>query len=362
MVTAEDLAARAEVIRGSSDLRALLGHLRERAQPVLQRLPVIPEQKALLSMDGGVCPDDGTPLAFDPWRPREHRCPRCGKTWSGERHDLHWVKYQHLWLAERAAHLSALAGVGELADRSAATRAREILMAYAERYWRYPNRDNVLGPSRLFFSTYLESLWICNYVAAAMLLRAAGALDDAAAKGVNQVAEEAATLIGDFDEGFSNRQTWNNAALAAVAVWFEDEELAQRAIEGDTGLIAHLVRGYGRDGMWYEGENYHLFALRGLLTGAGWARLAGVDFAADERLAQRLHAALRATALSALPDFTFPARKDARFGVSLAQPAYLELWEIGISRLGEAEPEQLSGWMHTLYRVANAPRLELLEY
>src|SRR5207245_8209650 len=71
---------------------------------------------------------------------------------------------------------------------------------------------------------------------------------------------------------------------------------------------------------------------------------------------------LRATALSALPDFTFPARKDARFGVSLAQPAYLELWEIGISRLGEAELEQLSGWLHTLYRVANAPRLELLEY
>jgi len=362
VVTAEELAARAAVVRGSSDLRALLAHLRERAQPVMQRLPVIPDQKALLSMDGGVCPDDGTPLAFDPWSPCEHRCLRCGKMWSGERHDRHWVKYQHLWLAERAAHLSALAGVGENADRGAAARAREILMAYAERYWRYPNRDNVLGPSRLFFSTYLESLWICNYVAAAMLLRAAGALDDAAAKGVNQVAEEAATLIGDFDEGFSNRQTWNNAALAAIAVWFEDEDLAQRSIEGDTGLIAHLVRGYGRDGMWYEGENYHLFALRGLLTGAGWARVAGVDFTADERLAKRLHAALRATALSALPDFTFPARKDARFGVSLAQPAYLELWEIGISRLGETEPEPLSGWLHTLYRVANAPRLELFEY
>ena len=40
------------------------------------------------------------------------------------------------------------------------------------------------------------------------------------------VADEAANLIGEFDEGFSNRQTWHNAALAAIAVWFEDEELA----------------------------------------------------------------------------------------------------------------------------------------
>ena len=38
----------------------------------------------------------------------------------------------------------------------------------------YPNRDNVLGPSRLFFSTYLESIWINNYLAAAALLREGG--------------------------------------------------------------------------------------------------------------------------------------------------------------------------------------------
>ena len=323
-------------------------------------MPIVPDQKALLTTDGGFCPEDGAALTFDPWSPTEHRCPCCGKTWSGERHHWNWARYQHLWLAERAVHLATLASVGDDGDRRAAARARDILNAYAERYWRYPNRVNVLGPSRLFFSTYLESLWTCNYVAAAALLRAADQLDDATARGVNQVVEEAATLIGDYDEGFSNRQTWNNAALAAVAVWFEDEELAQRVIEGDTGLIAHLVRGYGRDGMWYEGENYHLFALRGLLTGAGWARLAGVDFCEDQRLANRLHAALRAPALTALPDYTYPARKDSRFGVSLAHPSYLELWEIGLARLGmrDAGSEMLdvAAWLRALYSTPPAPR------
>jgi hypothetical protein len=362
VVTGDELAARREAIAGSPDLQRLLTHLRERAQPVLERLPAIPEHKALLSMDGGFCPDDGATLTYDPWSPAAHRCPRCGKTWTGDRHDRQWARFQHLWVAERAAHLAALAALGD--DAAAGARASAILSAYAERYWRYPNRDNVLGPSRLFFSTYLESLWIANYVAAATLLKAAGRLDDGTSRAVSQVADEAATLIGDYDERFSNRQTWNNAALAAIAVWFEDEDLAQRVIEGPTGLLAHLMRGFGRDGMWYEGENYHLFALRGLLTGAGWARLAGVDFFADPRLAERLSAALRAPALSALPDLTFPARKDSRYGISLAQPMYLELWEIGLAKLGMRdagnEMRELANWLAALYQKP-APTTEAFE-
>ena len=148
------------------------------------------------------------------------------------------------------------------------------------------------------------------------------------------MADEAANLIGEFDEGLSNRQTWNNAALIALAVWFEDEELAAASSRAPPGS-SPTSAGFGEDGLWYEGENYHLFALRGLLTGLGWARFAGVDLLERSRLAERLAAALRAPAVTALPDFTFPARKDSRFGISLAQPMYLELWEVGLARLGD---------------------------
>src|SRR5438445_2115259 len=363
MVTAERLAARKAEISGSRDLTALRAHLERRAAPLLEALPAIPEHKALLSTDGGVCPADGAALVFDPWSPGSHRCPHCRETYTGERHDRHWARYQHLWLAERAAHLAAL---GALADhRPAAARAGEILRAYAARYLRYPNRDNVLGPSRLFFSTYLESLWICNILAAAVLLRESGNLDEATTRAVNQVADEAANLIGEFDEWFSNRQTWNNAALAAIAYWFEDEDLASRAIESRTGLLAHLMRGFGPDGMWYEGENYHLFALRGLLTGVAWAAQAGIDVFAEAALAERVRAALLAPARSALPDFTFPARKDSRFGVSLKQPLYVELWEIGLAHLGMREAgggrRDVASWLTTLYRQAAPVIPELFE-
>src|SRR4029450_11981928 len=245
-----------------------------------------------------------------PWHPESPRCSRCGTVVSGERYDRYAARYQHLRLSDRIAHLATagvLAGEEKLVDGAGA-----LLRDYSSKYFEFPNRDNVLGPTRLFFSTYLESIWLCNAVAAGHLLREGGALDDATAEAVGSIAEEAANLIGEFDEGLSNRQTWNNAALVASAVWFEDEDLARRGIEGRTGLIGHLVDGVGEDGLWYEGENYHLFALRGLLTGLGWARLAGVDLLEEDESRARFAAALQVTGLPALPDFTFPGRRGAR--------------------------------------------------
>ena len=354
MLTADTIELRRSEIASSPDLRALLDRLVARARPLIDRMPSVPDTKALLTSDGGVCPDDGSRLRFDPWSPSDHRCPRCGNSFRGERHDAAWAHYQHLWLAERAAQLATVAVLADNVE--AGQRAEELLLVYRG-YPEFPNQDNVLGPSRLFFSTYLESIWLANYLAAATLLREAGSLGEGAVEVVSAVADESAGLIGEFDEGLSNRQTWHNAALAAVAVWFEDEELATRAIEGPSGMLAHLLRGFGPDGMWFEGDNYHLFALRGQLLAMGWAQQAGVDLLADSQLAARLAAALRAPALTALPDFTFPARKDSRFGVSLAQPMYLELWEVGLARLDQrAEPPlELWEWLARLYRSAAPP-------
>lgn len=338
---------------------ALLARLTERAQPVLDKMPPIPRIKALLSSDGGVCPRDGSALIFDPWSPRQHRCPRCHEAYSGERHDGAWAKYQHLWLAERSAHLATVAALGE--NEAAAERAAEILRSYDPLYFELPNRDNVLGPSHLFFSTYLESIWLLNIIAAATQLRSASLMDEDLVATIDRIADEAANLIGEFNEGFSNRQTWHAAALTAIAAWFQDEDLARQTIEGRTGLVGHLADGFGEDGTWFEGENYHLFALRGLLVGLGWARSLGAELLEDEAVASHLRAALMAPARTALPDFTFPARKDSRYGVSLAQPMYLELWEVGRELAGDPEGV-VGGWLNALYQVPAQPAFAFDSY
>ncbi|MBX3146177.1 MAG: heparinase II/III family protein [Gemmatimonadales bacterium] len=354
MVTIETLEAR-RALADAGDLAALKARLIERAQPLIDRLPPLPEIKATMSASGGVHPETGEQLEFDPYRPHEHRAFGSGRVASGERHHAHWARAQHLWVAERAAHLATVASFTD--DERAADRARELLAHYFDRYHAFPNRDNVLGPSHLFFSTYLESIWVLNYLAAAFILREKGWLSDEEIEAVGAIADEAAQLIGEFDEGGSNRQVWNSAALVAIAVWFGDEELAQSAITGRTGILGHLTDGFGDDGMWTEGENYHLFAVRGLLTGLFWAQVLGADLLEDPRLRAQLGRALMAPAATALPDFTFPARKDSRFGVSLAHPAYLECWEMGLSLLGEDAPEALPAWLATLYRLPHSAAL-----
>ena len=129
MVTIEDIESRTAAL--GPEGRALLNRLSERAIPLLERMPTVPDTKALLSKDGGTCPACGGSLAFDPWRPVEHRCADCGAVARGERHDGNWARGQHLWIAERAAHLAA---VGVFADdRAYADRGREFLRAYYER-------------------------------------------------------------------------------------------------------------------------------------------------------------------------------------------------------------------------------------
>lgn len=359
MVTAEDLAQRDALIEASSDLSALRTNMHERSTATLQRGIAIPKDKALLSRDGAACTRDGAVLLFDPWSPNGYRCPACGTTEGGDRQRRYFARYQHLWAAAQAAQLAA---TGLSAGDEALVRgAARVIEGYAG-YDQYPNLDNVLGPARLFFSTYLESIWVTDLMSAAFLLRDAGVLEERLVGIVDRIADESAALIGEFNEGFSNRQVWHNAALAAVACWFEDEELAARAIESDAGLLAHLAHGFGTDGTWHEGENYHLFSLQGMLRGIRWAGQAGVDVLADAALATRLSLALRAPMLTALPDRTFPARQDARYGVSLGQPMCLELWEVGLGLLegrDGAEVEGMRPWLRELYAMPAQPALEL---
>ena len=182
MLTADRLALRRDAVEAAPDLRALREQVTARVRPLLERMPHLPAEKAMLSADGGLCSREGAVLEFDPWSPRAHRCPACGTAVTGERHDRAWARWQHLWLAERAADLATLAVLGD--EAAAGERAVEILDAYAARYLEYPNVDNVLGPSRLFFSTYLESIWVTGYLAAAGMLREAGLLPKSTAGGV----------------------------------------------------------------------------------------------------------------------------------------------------------------------------------
>lgn len=299
-------------------------------EPVLDREVFIPAEKALLSREGGRCVREDALLEFDPFDHETHRCPICGAEYTGELHYRFWIYWYQLWLIERAVHASLLAALG--VDERFASFAADVLERYAEQYLSYPNVDNVLGPSRLFFSTYLESIWLLNVCMAVDFLERRN--PSIAGRARDRIIEPARALVAQYDEGRSNRQVWNDTALLAAAQLLGDDRAADDAVYGLSGVATHLSENLLADGTWYEGENYHLFAHRGLWCGVTMAERAQMELPAP--LVERFQLGFATPFATALPDFTLPSRRDSPYAISLRQWRIAEHCELGVARRPDA--------------------------
>ena len=347
LVDAADLAARRAIVRGP--LAPLAQGLRAELAPVLAGGVEIPRDKALLSRTGGRCPTDGSLLRFDPLDPR-HVCSACGREVRGELHDRFRPYWYQLWLAERVLHAAVLGVL--LDDAPCMEAAWRVLDGYADRYLEYPDRDNVLGPSRPFFSTYLESIWLLQLAIALDLLESHGARDAALGARVrDRIVEPSARLIVSYDEGVSNRQVWNDAAMLAAGSLLGDRRLVGHALHGPSGLDALLSSALLADGSWYEGENYHLFAHRGLWYGVTMAER--LRRSPSEALVRRFDAGFAAPFRTLLPDLTYPSRRDSQYAVSVRQPRFAESCELGVAR---RDDPRLLGMLARLYDPTVPPR------
>jgi hypothetical protein len=302
----------------------------------------IPAEKARMTRRGGRCATDGAFLEFDPRQPRRHRCPVCGTIHDREEDYRWWIMGYQLWLSERTVHAAALWRL----TRNPRYRglAEAILRKLAGRYTSWPNEDNVLGPTRVFFSTYLESIWSLQLSVAVWLL------EDGGDGGVGQLVRESilapsSELVASFDEGMSNRQVWNNAALGAAGILLGRPAFLERALVGGSGLHRFLRTGLQSDGSWYEGENYHLFAHRGLWYLVMLAERARASI--PDELMQRFVRGFAAPLKTALPDFTFPARRDSQYKASLRQWRMAESLELGLAR--SPDSTELAAGLTTIY-------------
>jgi hypothetical protein len=336
-------ARRLETAEGSSLARTVQG-LAAELEPVMQRDLPIPDQKARLTRVGGRCPVHGALLEFDPWSPRSHRCERCDRAYTGVEHDDWWAMGAQLYTAERAVHAATLYALR--GDPRHADLAVRILAEFADRYDQWPNRDNVLGPTRPFFSTYLESIWLLNLCHALDLLDAslAPGADHVGAQLRDRLIAPSASLIASYYEGTSNRQVWNDVAVLSAFRVLHDQRAFERRLDADQRLLTLLDQGLLADGTWYEGENYHLFAHRGLWY--GMQLLAAAELSLPDALGERYAAGFVTPFLGLLPDETIPSRRDSQYAVSIRQWRFAEWCELGYAY--RADP-RLAGLLSRLY-------------
>ena len=324
MLLPVDIEARRRDTAPGTSLGEIADGLDAELRPWLQTPLPIPEAKARLTRLGGRCPVHGTLLAFDPLAPHAHRCEACDVTFTNLEHHQWWAMGAQLFTAERTVHAAALYLLrGDVAYRDLATRT---LSELAARYDRWPNRDNVLGPTRPFFSTYLESIWLLNLCHALALLEAGGVHDIGQSLRA-KVLEPSSTLIATYHEGRSNRQVWNEVALlSAWTMLGEHSRVAQR-LDSKHSLLMLLEAGLLADGTWFEGENYHQFAHRGLWYGAQLLRSIGRPL--SPQLGERFHEGFVTPFAGLLPDDTLPSRRDSQYAVSVRQWRWAEWCELG---------------------------------
>jgi hypothetical protein len=342
-----DLDERKRIAAGT--LAPLARALRDELQPLLGAPLPIPERKARLTRIGGRCALDGTLLNFDPYSPHEHHCPQCQRVYVGETHDDWWAMGAQLWTAERAVQAATIHLLCD--DEAAGTLAVRILTEFAVRYQSWPNRDNALGPTHPFFSTYLESIWLLNICHAIALLEC-GTLGERPRRMLGEIRNTlvlpSRNLIASFNEGRSNRQVWNEVAIRSASRILG--EIGNRTAHDAVSKL--IANGLLEDGSWYEGENYHLFAHRGLWYGVQLLR--ALDHSLSTELDTRYTKGFVAPFLGLLPDDTFPSRRDSQYKVSIRQWRFAEWCELG---LAHAHPNQiLAGILHRTYdKSAPAP-------
>ena len=345
-----DVEARRAAVLPGGPLAALADGLSRELEPMYERSLPIPRQKARLTRIGGRCPVHGAYLDFDPWSPHEHRCERCSKVYVAPEHDDWWAMGAQLWTVERAVHAAALYLLrGE--ERHAALASR-ILVELSDRYSEWPNIDNVLGPSRPFFSTYLESIWLLNICHALDLLECASAPD---VQRVGQMVRQrilrpSSALIAGFHEGRSNRQVWNEVAVLSALTLLDDDISIGKRLDHADGLFGLMDQGLLEDGSWFEGENYHLFAHRGLWYGVEWLNARALEddemVTLSDDLGARYRAGFAVPFLGLLPDDTLPSRNDSQYAVSIRQWRIAEYIELGYAHTGD---ERLAGLLSHLY-------------
>ncbi len=208
------------------------------------------------------CEKDAGKLRYDPRKPHEHVCTRCGAVYSGGRHDEAWVDatYKRIHGAARAA--GAL--YRTTGDTRRADYGRRTLLWFAANIGQFSVHGKHAGKGRIMGQSLCEATSMVDLALAYWDLYPLLAPDER-----ERIARDlllpAAELIHKQTGAIHNIHSWHNAAVGLIGLACGEARWVEAALSGPYGLKAQLARGVVADGFWFEGSiGYHFYTLRSL--------------------------------------------------------------------------------------------------
>jgi len=222
-------------------------------------------------------------------------------------------------------------------DGRYAARAREILLAYADRYLSYSLHDihglPKVGGGRVGPQTLDEAVWLIPMAQGADL-----AWNTLSAEEQKTIAEKlflpaARDVILPHRLGVHNIQNWKNSAVGLTGFLLGDDALIHAAIDDPArGYRTQMAKGVQEDGVWFEGAwGYHFYTMNAVWPLVEAARNCGINLY-GEQFKKMFEAPVRL----AMPNLMLPAFND-----SPEEDVHNELYELGWARYHD--PVMLAG-------------------
>jgi hypothetical protein len=311
-------------------LKARLDTLLRAADRALKEPVVLPDR-------GGqwphwyACKADGGNLRT--LSPTEHQCPVCKKVYTGWPYDDVVILYRHGALAHAVRDLGVAYAVTGQAPYAA--KAREVLLAYAERYTQYPLHDKngqaKVGGGHVGPQTLDEAVWLIEVCQGADLVWSQLSAADRQ-RIAGGLLRPAAECIRRHKMGIHNIQCWKNSAVGLVGLLLGDEALVADAVDSEHGFKQQIAKGVNLDGQWYEGAwGYHFYTMSALVPLAEAGERCGLGLYAFERDGRGFRKLFDGPLNLAMPSFVLPNFSDSGF-VNVAGSA---LYEYAFRRWGD---------------------------
>jgi len=253
------------------------------------------------------CPKHGARLRTE--SPTRHVCPVDGEVFTGYPYDDVVISSEHNRLAAAIRTLGIVYQIS--GDARYAAKAKEILLAYAEKYRSYPLHNTrgeaKVGGGKVGPQTLDESTWLITVVEGADCI-----WDTLSADEQQQVKQglllPATDIIRRHKMGIHNIQCWKNSAVGLTGLLLGDMALVDEAVNGPSGYEKQMAKGVTADGPWFEGAwGYHFYTLSAVLHLTEGAYHSGLDLYGPE-----LKRMLDAPLAMAMPDLSLPAFNDSQ--------------------------------------------------
>jgi rubrerythrin len=223
-----------------------------------------------------------------------HKCPICGRIYSGFPYDNVLYNHRHgenIARAEDAAWAWAVTGERKYSDFAAA-----VLTGYAERYLKYPmlhtsvndkTVDVEAGKNTKYITAgHLQSqtldeanLMIPVTISYDLIYNSPSLAGQQKSDIENNFIRAMAECVNVYKSDKSNWQTWHNAALLYAGAVIGDENMIRQALtDKENGFTAQMKISIMPEGMWYENSwGYHYYTLSAMTRIAEGTRRLGFN-------------------------------------------------------------------------------------